>query len=102
MRTGSEPVQARSPLRLRLGLAAFGLVWSVAAAVGFIMLGQPGWAGFCAAIAAVAVADLIIVARHIRQGPHYQPGREVPPYLPVETRQDRHAPRRERPPHERR
>ena len=33
-RTGYEPVQARSPLRLRLGLAVCGLVWAGAGAVG--------------------------------------------------------------------
>ena len=83
-RTGSEPVQARSALRLRLGLALCGLVWGVAAAVGFAWAGQPGWAAVMAVIGAVAVVDAGVVVRHIRQGPHYQPGRDVPPYRPVE------------------
>jgi hypothetical protein len=83
-RTGYEPTQARSPLRLRLGLAVCGLVWGIAAAVGFAAFGQPGWAAFCAVIAAVAAADCAIVVRHMRQGPHYQPGRSVPPYRPVD------------------
>jgi hypothetical protein len=26
------------------------------------------------------------VVRHIRQGPHWQPGRDVPPYRPPEGR----------------
>lgn len=83
-RTGYEPTQARSPLRLRLGLALCGLVWGIAAAVGFAAFDQPGWAGICAAIALLAVVDAVIVVRHIRQGPHYQPGRSIPPYPPVE------------------
>lgn len=66
-RTGYEPTQARSPLRLRLGLAVCGLVWGIAAAVGFAIFDQPGWAGFCAAIAALAAADCVIVVRHMRQ-----------------------------------
>lgn len=83
-RTGYEPTQARSPLRLRLALAVCGVVWGVAAAVGFALVHQPGWAGVCAAIALVAAVDTVIVIRHIRQGPHYQPGRSIPPYRPVE------------------
>lgn len=85
-RTGSEPVQARSPLRLRLALALFGLVWAAIASAGFAVAGQPGWAGVIAAIGLLALLDVIVVTRHIRQGPHYQPGRDVPPYRPVETR----------------
>ena len=82
-RTGSEPVQARSPLRLRLGLAVCGVIWGIGAAVGFALFGQPGWAAFCAAIAAVAAADAAVVVRRIRQGPHFQPGRDIPPYRPL-------------------
>lgn len=82
IRTGSEPLTARSPLRLRLGLAAFGLVWAVVGAVGFAVAGHTGFAVAFAVVGAVAVVDMLVVARHIRQGPHYQPGRDVPPYLP--------------------
>jgi hypothetical protein len=83
-RTGCEPTQARSPLRLRLGLAICGMVWGVAAAVGFALAGLSGWAAVCAVIAALAAVDSLVVIRHIRQGPRYQPGRGVPPYHPVE------------------
>ncbi len=83
-RTGDEPAHARSPLRLRLGLALCGVVWGTAAAVGFAVLGQPGWAAFCALVAAVAAIDAVLVVRRIRQGPHFQPGRDIPPYRPVE------------------
>jgi hypothetical protein len=83
-RGGSEPVQARSPLRLRLALALFGLVWGAGAAVGFAWAGQPGWAAAMAAIGALAAVDAGLVIRRIRQGARYQPGRDVPPYRPVE------------------
>ncbi|MEU3460521.1 DUF6343 family protein [Streptomyces sp. NPDC006733] len=83
MRTGSEPLTARSALRLRLGLAAFGLLWAVGGAVGFAVAGHPVWALALAAVAAVAVVDLLVVVRHLRQGAHYQPGRTIPPYRPA-------------------
>jgi hypothetical protein len=84
-RTGYEPVQARSPLRLRLGLAVCGVVWGAAAAAGFAVAGQPGWAAVCAVVAALACVDAMVVVRHIRQGPHYQPGRSIPPYRPADS-----------------
>lgn len=82
MRTGNEPVTARSPLRLRFWLSLWGLLWAGAGAVAFAFAARPGWAGACAAVAALAAVDLVVVIRHIRQGPHYQPGRDVPPYEP--------------------
>ncbi|MFE6777321.1 DUF6343 family protein [Streptomyces sp. NPDC057702] len=82
-RTGDEPLHARSPLRLRLGLALWGLVWSLAGAIAFAVAGRPGWAAACAAVAAVTLLDIGFVVRHLRQGPHYQPARDVPPYEPV-------------------
>jgi hypothetical protein len=30
----------------------------------------------------VVTVDLFVITRHIRQGPHYQPGPDVPPYAP--------------------
>lgn len=83
-RTGSEPLQARSPLRLRLGLALCGLIWGAAATVGFAMAEQPGWAALVAAIGIMAGIDVFVVVRRMRQGAHYQPGPDVPPYLPDE------------------
>lgn len=85
-RTGYEPTKARSALRLRLALALLGLVWGVGAAVGFAFAGQPGWAGVCAFVALIAVADVLVVVHRIRQGSRYQPGRDVPPGPPVGTR----------------
>ncbi|MEV0369580.1 DUF6343 family protein [Streptomyces sp. NPDC050636] len=88
MRTGNEPLQARSPLRMRCGLALFGLLWAIAGTVAFVMAGRPEWAAACAALAAVAVTDLAMVIRHMRQGPHYQPGRDIPPYEPDRGRNE--------------
>ncbi|WP_078893648.1 DUF6343 family protein [Streptomyces sp. CT34] len=88
MRTGNEPLHARSPLRMRCGLALWGLVWAIAGAVAFVMAGRPQWAAACAALALVAATDLTMVIRHIHQGPHYQPGRDIPPYEPDRGRND--------------
>ncbi|NEA53688.1 hypothetical protein G3I60_05835 [Streptomyces sp. SID13666] len=82
MRTGSEPLTARSALRLRLGLAAFGLAWAVVGAVGFAVAGHTAWAVTFAVVGVVAVVDMFVVGRHIHQGAHYQPGRDIPPYRP--------------------
>ncbi|AJC59118.1 hypothetical protein GZL_06549 [Streptomyces sp. 769] len=63
-------------------------MWAVAGTVAFVMAGRPQWAAACAALAAVAAADLVMVIRHIRQGPHYQPGRNIPPYEPDRGRNE--------------
>ncbi|MEU1375616.1 DUF6343 family protein [Streptomyces triculaminicus] len=83
MRTGNEPSTARSPLRLRCGLAVFGLVCAAAGTAAFALAGRVGWAVACGLLLLVTVVDLTVIIRHIRQGPHYQPGRDVPPYEPV-------------------
>ncbi|MFJ9614621.1 DUF6343 family protein [Streptomyces noursei] len=88
MRSGDEPLHARSPLRIRCGLALWGLLWAVAGTVAFVMAGRPQWAAACATLAAVAATDLVMVIRHIRQGPHYQPGRNIPPYEPDRGRNE--------------
>ncbi|NEY35053.1 hypothetical protein GTU99_23180 [Streptomyces sp. PRKS01-65] len=82
MRTGSEPVTARSALRARLWLCAWGVVWTVFGTVAFVLVGRPGWAAACGALWLVITVDLLLVVRHLRQGPHWQPGRDVPPYRP--------------------
>jgi hypothetical protein len=83
MRTGSEPATARSALRMRFWLSLWGLVWTGAGAAAFAVAGREGWAALCAAIAAIALVDLVVIVRRMRQGPHYQPGPDVPPYEPV-------------------
>ncbi len=84
MRTGSEPTQARSPLRARLALTLFGLIWALGGMTGFAETGYPGWAGFFGAIALLAVADLLVIIHRMHQGPHFQPGRDIPPYRPAD------------------
>ncbi|OLZ68110.1 hypothetical protein AV521_21615 [Streptomyces sp. IMTB 2501] len=85
MRTGSEPATARSALRARFWLSMWGLVWSVFGTAAFALVGRPGWAAACAVLWLVATVDMVMILRHIRQGPHYQPGRDVPPYRPPES-----------------
>ncbi|MET9887013.1 DUF6343 family protein [Streptomyces sp. NPDC006430] len=82
MRSGNEPVTARSPLRLRFWLSLWGLVWAAAGTAAFFLVGRPGWAVACAVVAVLAIVDLFVVLHHIHQGPHYQPGPDVPPYEP--------------------
>ncbi|MFC9112534.1 DUF6343 family protein [Streptomyces sp. NPDC057092] len=86
MRTGSEPTTARSPLRMRFWLSVWGGVWTVAGTVAFALAGYPGWALACGMLFLLVTADLVLVLRHIRQGAHYQPGRDVPPYEPPADR----------------
>ncbi|MFE7169660.1 DUF6343 family protein [Streptomyces sp. NPDC057616] len=86
MRTGSEPTTARSALRARFWLSVWGLLWAVFGTVAFALSGHPGWAAVCGVLWLVITVDLAVVVRHIRQGPHYQPGRDVPPYRPPEGR----------------
>ncbi|MFJ2957749.1 DUF6343 family protein [Streptomyces sp. NPDC087270] len=83
-RSGYEPMQARSALRLRLTFALLGVVWGVGAAVGFALVNLPGWAGLCAFVALVAVGDIFVVRYRMRQGARYQPGRDEPPNPPVD------------------
>ncbi|MFC0040977.1 DUF6343 family protein [Actinomadura rayongensis] len=65
----------RSPLNLRLGLAAFGLVASVALAVLSFAAGLPWLGVVMAVIAAVALADAVVVGRRVvrrrRRGEHH-------------------------------
>ncbi|MFD5816010.1 DUF6343 family protein [Streptomyces sp. NPDC127038] len=97
MRTGSEPVTARSALRMRLWLSVWGLIWAIFGTVVFILVGQPGWAAACAALWVIVTVDMTMILRHIREGPHYQPGRDVPPYEPVDERRRYRPPERRRP-----
>ncbi|MEV6438542.1 DUF6343 family protein [Streptomyces anulatus] len=82
MRTGSEPATARSPLRMRLWLSLWGVLWTLFGLVAFSLTGRPGWAAACAVVLLLAILDLCVITYRMRQGPHYQPGRDVPPYEP--------------------
>ncbi|GAA0904183.1 DUF6343 family protein [Streptomyces thermoalcalitolerans] len=84
MRTGSEPTTARSALRARFWLSVWGLVWTAVGAVVFALTGLLGWAVACGVLWLVIAIDLAMIVRHMRQGPHYQPGRDIPPYWPPE------------------
>ncbi|OQD54634.1 hypothetical protein BM536_022150 [Streptomyces phaeoluteigriseus] len=86
MRTGSEPVTARSALRMRLWLSVWGLLWAIFGAVAFALAGRPGWVIACALLWLLITVDLSMILKHLRQGPHYQPGRDIPPYRPPERR----------------
>ncbi|MEU0672509.1 DUF6343 family protein [Streptomyces sp. NPDC006172] len=86
MRTGSEPTTARSALRMRLWLTVWGLLWAAFGTVAFALVGRPGWAAACGVLWLVVAVDLTMIVRHLRQGPHYQPGRDIPPYPPPEHR----------------
>ncbi|MFD5412712.1 DUF6343 family protein [Streptomyces nojiriensis] len=86
MRSGNEPVTARSPLRLRFWLGVWGLVWAAAGTALFSLVGRPGWAAACGALTVVVAVDLFMIVRHIHQGPHYQPGPDIPPYEPPRSR----------------
>ncbi|MFF8998457.1 DUF6343 family protein [Streptomyces achromogenes] len=98
MRTGSEPATARSALRARFWLSVWGLGWTALGTVAFALAGRPGWAAACAALWLVTTVDLAVILRHIRQGPHYQPGRDVPPYQPPEDGPPYPRPPRHHPP----
>lgn len=86
MRTGSEPTTARSALRARFWLSVWGLFWAMFGTAVFVLVGRPGWAAAFGVLWLVIAVDFALVVRHLRQGPHYQPGRDVPPYLPPERR----------------
>ena len=64
---GAAPAQ--SALTLRLVLAVFGLVVSVAGGVLFLAAGVPAWAAIALfVLAAVAVVDLAVIIRRKRRG----------------------------------
>ncbi|MEU0116800.1 DUF6343 family protein [Streptomyces bobili] len=86
MRTGSEPVTARSALRMRLWLSVWGLLWAIFGTVAFTLVGRPGWAIACGVLWLVITVDLSMILKHLRQGPHYQPGPGIPPYPPPKRR----------------
>lgn len=88
IRSGDEPQHARSPLRMRLTLALIGLASAIGGVVFFLTQHALGFVLFCAVVGILALVDVVVVARHIRQGPHWQPGRDIPPYRPVEEPED--------------
>jgi len=74
-REGREPVSARSPLRARRILSLVALVLGAAAAIFFGSLaartGERVWmweAAIAAAVAVIAVVDLLVLARRSSRG----------------------------------
>ena len=84
IRSGDEPTHARSALRMRMWLALFGLVNGITGVIVFEFLDSMPFVVVSGALCLVSAVNLTVVVRHIRQGPHYQPGRTIPPYRPVE------------------
>ena len=84
-RTGDEPSHARSPLRMRLVLACLGLANGLLGVgiFGFWLRTLPFLAVF-AGLTLLSLGNIVVVIVRIRQGAHYQPGRDVPPYRPVD------------------
>jgi hypothetical protein len=69
---------------MRFWLSVWGEVWTIGGTVALALAGRTGWAAACAGLWLLVTVDLIVVVRHIRQGPHWQPGRDIPPYRPPE------------------
>lgn len=70
---GTEPLTARSPLRLRAVMSSIALVSGVVAAVLFALVsarddstGAAVAAGICAVLALIALTDLIVITRRFR------------------------------------
>jgi hypothetical protein len=82
-RSGSEPMRARSALRMRLSLAVFGVVCALAGVIVFALIGNFAWVAAFAALVVAAAANTAVVIRRIRQGPRFQPGRDTPILPPV-------------------
>jgi drug/metabolite transporter (DMT)-like permease len=95
VRSGDEPVHARSPLRMRLALALTGLANGLAGVILFALLGSQPLTWAFAALCVIALINVAVVIHRIRQGPHYQPGPGIPPYRPLpsdQPAQPAHAP----------
>jgi len=93
-RTGDEPAHARSALGLRLGLTLAGTVlWAGSAALVF-SAGMTAVGLAFVAIAVLSALNAAFVVHRMRQGPHFQPSPDTPPYRPV----DEDRPERARPP----
>ncbi|WP_330303821.1 MULTISPECIES: DUF6343 family protein [unclassified Streptomyces] len=98
MRTGSEPTTARSALRMRFWLSLWGLIWAIFGTAAFALAGRPGWAAACGVLWLIVTVDMTMILWHIHQGPHFQPGRDIPPYQPVDQRPP-YRPADQGPPH---
>jgi len=83
VRSGDEPVHARSPLGLRLALTLSGAVLWAGSGVLMFSAGMPAPGAGFVAVALLCLVNAVFVVRRLRQGPHWQPGAAVPAYRPV-------------------
>ena len=98
VRSGDEPVHARSPLGLRLALTLSGAVlWAGAGALMF-SAGMPAPGTGFVVVALLCLVNAFFVGRRMRQGPHWQPGPAVPAYRPLPDDDPPAPPRSPRPP----
>lgn len=102
MRTGIEPLTARSPLRMRFWLSLWGLIWAGLGTALFAVAGRRGWATACGVLFLVAAqhgdgsAQSAIHGRWPRIGLDGRwPGHSRATAVP--DRQRRYGPRRGRP-----
>jgi len=93
-RTGDEPAHARSALGLRLALTIAGTVlWAGAAAV-VLSAGMTAVGLVFLGIALLSALNAAFVVHRMRQGRHFQPTADVPPYRPVDDSGERVLPPR--------
>ncbi len=83
VRTGDEPVHARSALGLRLALTLVGFVCWAGAAVLLQGAGMHAAAAAFTLVALLSLANAGFVLHRMRQGPHWQPAAVTPPYRPL-------------------
>ena len=70
-RSGTEPLTARSPLRLRLVMSIVAAAVAVVVGISLLAAGTTGpvlGGVLCLVVAAVAVVDAIVVARRLHHG----------------------------------
>jgi hypothetical protein len=77
---------------MRLGLAVFGIVAALIGALVVREVAPVGVVILFVAVALIAGVDAVVVTRQLRQGPHFQPGPQVPPYRPVEPERGERRP----------
>lgn len=68
MRTGSEPLTAKSPLKLRFWLSVWGELLTIGATVGFSLADEPGLAAVSAVLWVLVTIDLIVVLVRLHTG----------------------------------
>lgn len=68
-RRGSEPTNAKSPLKLRRAIAVLGLLVTVVALAVLVAIGELAWWSLAVlgALALVSVVDLLVINARLRQ-----------------------------------